>query len=74
MNKEYVTLKVVSYALCDFLYALLDNGVSEYDIYITKEDGYLVIRLPKQSLSSVKYKKENYIKDCNCVCEGGEQE
>lgn len=74
MNEEYISLKVVSYALCDFLYALLNNGVSEYNIYITKEDDYLVVRLPKQSLSSVRYKKENCIKDCNCVCEGGEQQ
>ena len=73
MNKEYVNLKVASYALCDFLYALLDNGVYADDISLTKEDNYLVIRLPKESLFSVRYKKENYIKDCNCVCEGGEQ-
>lgn len=64
-KKEYISLKVVSYAIRDFLYALLDNGVSSYDIFITKEDDYLVVRLPIESLSSVKYRDE----DINYCCE-----
>lgn len=58
-EKEYISLKVVSYAICDFLYTLLNNGVSENDIFITKEDDYLVVRLPIESLSGVKYRNED---------------
>lgn len=58
-EKEYISLKVVSYAICDFLYALLNNGVYEGDIFITKEDDYLVVRLPIESLSNVKYRNED---------------
>lgn len=58
-EKEFISIKVVSYAMCDFLYALLNNGVSECDIFITKEDNYLVVRIPMESLSSVRYKKCN---------------
>lgn len=58
-EKEYISLKVVSYAICDFLYTLLNNGVSENDIFITKEDSYLIVRLPIESLSSVKYRNED---------------
>lgn len=65
-EKKYISLKVVSYAIRDFLYALLNNGVSECDIFITKEDDYLVVRLPIESLSSVKYINRNeYIPQCN---------
>lgn len=66
MNKEskFISIKVVSYAMCDFLYSLLDNGISEYDIYITKEDDYLVVRVPKDSLYNAKYKKCN---ETNCL-------
>lgn len=67
MNKEkkYISLKVVSYAIRDFLYALLNNGVFSNDIFITKEDDYLVVRLPIESLSSVKYRNED-IPQCCC--------
>lgn len=58
-EKEYISLKVVSYAICDFLYALLNNGVYEGNIFITKEDNYLVVRLPIESLSNVKYRNED---------------
>lgn len=58
-EKKYISLKVVSYAIRDFLYALLNNGVSENDIFITKEDDYLVVRIPIESLSSVKYRNED---------------
>ena len=58
-EKKYISIKVVSYAICNFLYALLNNGVSEYDIFITKEDDYLVVRLPIESLYSVKYRNED---------------
>ena len=62
-EKEFISIKVVSYAMCDFLYALLNNGVSECDIFITKEDNYLVVRIPMESLSNVRYKVSG---DINC--------
>lgn len=62
-EKKYVSIKVVAYAIRDFLYALLNDGVSEYDIFITKEDDYLVVRIPMESLSSVRYKVSG---DINC--------
>ena len=65
-EKGYISLKVVSYAICDFLYALLNNGVSSNDIFITKEDGYLVVRLPIESLSNIKYKTEDIPQTCYC--------
>lgn len=65
-KKEYISLKVVSYSIRDFLYALLNNGVSSNDIFITKEDDYLVVRLPIESLSSVKYKNEDIPQNYCC--------
>lgn len=62
-EKKYVSIKVVAYAIRDFLYALLDNGVSDCDIFITKEDDYLVVRIPMESLSSGRYKVSG---DINC--------
>lgn len=62
-EKKYVSIKVVAYAIPDFLYALFNNGVSEYDILITKEDDFLAIRIPMESLSSVRYKVSG---DINC--------
>lgn len=62
-EKKYVSIKVVAYAIRNFLYALLDNGVSDCDIFITKEDDYLVVRIPMESLSSVRYKVSG---DINC--------
>ena len=66
MNKEkkYISLKVVSYAIRDFLYALLNNGVSSDDVFITKEDNYLAVRIPIESLSSIKYKNEDIPQNC----------
>lgn len=58
-EKNYISLKVVDYAIRDFLYALLNNGVYEYDIFITKEDNWLVVRLPIESLSGVKYRNRD---------------
>lgn len=58
-EKKYISLKVVAYAIPEFLHALLNNGVSECDIFITKEDNWLVVRLPIESLSGVKYRNRN---------------
>lgn len=66
MNKvnEFISIKIVSYAMCDFLYALLDNGVSESDICVSKEDDNLIVRIPKDSLYNARYKKYN---KTNCL-------
>lgn len=72
MNKEneFISIKVVSYAMCDFLFALLASGISESDICITKEDSCLIVRISKISLYNARYKKCN---ENNCL-EGEENE
>jgi len=65
MEKEIVTFCVAPYALADTLLALHNNGVKE--IYLTKCDNDLYVRIPKERLERAVYPiKENIINECNC--------
>ncbi len=65
MEKEIVSFCVTPYALSDVLLALHNNGVRE--IYLTKCDDEIWIRIPKERLERAVYPiKENIINDCCC--------
>ena len=65
MSKEMVTFCVTPYALADTLLALHNNNVKE--IYLTKCDNDLYIRIPKERLERAVYPiKENIINECAC--------
>lgn len=52
-NKEYINICVASYALADTLLALNNCGVKE--IYITKCDNDIYIRVTKEELETAVY-------------------
>lgn len=53
MEKEIITFCVTPYALADVLLALHNNNVKE--IYITKCDNDLYIRIPKERVERAVY-------------------
>jgi hypothetical protein len=73
MSKEIVTFCVTPYALADTLLALYNNGVKE--IYLTKCDNDLYIRIPKERLERAVYPiKENIINECVRCNKRGEKD
>lgn len=68
-NKEYINVCVVSYALADTLLALNNCGVKE--IYITKCDNDIHIRISKEHLEKAVYGTLDTLPNkCNCNKEG----
>ncbi len=67
MNKEYIDVAVVPYALADTLLAFHNAGIKE--IFITKEDDDIHIRIEKTIIERAVYKKLNVPAGCKC-CEG----
>lgn len=66
MEKEIVTFCVTPYALADVLLALHNNNVKE--IYVTKCDNDLYIRIPKERIERAVYPIKENICECGEVC------
>ena len=66
MEKEIVTFCVTPYALANVLLALHNNNVKE--IYITKCDNDLYIRIPKERIERAIYPIKENICECGEVC------
>lgn len=64
-EEEIVDFVVAPYALADVLLALHNDEVKE--IYVTKSDNDIIIRIPKERLEkSVYHIKENSINESCC--------
>ena len=63
-ENKWFSIKVSSYAMIDFLHALITNGFKENGIAITKEDNDLIVRLNKNELQNAIIKCDEKDETC----------